>query len=255
VIMDRSGSMEDDASRLASAAETLFRELSRRSPEAWISVVTADDGCVGAGPFLAEDIGAIDQFGEGLFGTWGRYTESGLELAARAMEGSRAGGCNATAFRPDAHKAIVIISDEADQSPDGWQATLDRIQAVAPEAQISSIIGPVPEGCGSAQPGHGYAEATVATGGVSLPLCEEDWEALALELAREAAGQARDPHPLESRPLLDTLEVRVEDERVDGWSYDPATNAITFAESELPPSGSLISVRYQPWAACDGRAP
>lgn len=254
LVADRSGSMAEDLRAIGAEAERLFEALADRSPGALVSVVTRDDGCLSAGPLSPTAPESRAALAAGLLGPWGRATEAGMSLARAAFEADRPGGCNAGLRRPEARPVVVFISDEAEQSAGGWAEALDALRAAEPELQVLAVVGP-PEGCATANPGHGYLEATAATGGEAWSICAEDWSALAAALGARAAGAGTDRWTLSSPARPHTLQLRLDGRPWSRWSFDVESNTVRFDPSALPPPGATLEASYQRAEACDGAAP
>ena len=88
-------------------------------------------------------------------------------------------------------------------------------------------------------------DATVATGGAYLSICDPDWTRLAKTLALWFTA----PYVLDGAPLLESIEVFVGGASASsGWSYDDSTHEITFDDASLPAEGAELRVDY---ARCD----
>ena len=83
-----------------------------------------------------------------------------------------------------------------------------------------------------------YRELARKSGGAHAKLCDQNVERRLREFVLRAV--ARESHyQLEERPILSTLEVYVEGQRVprsrtDGWQYDPRSNALVFFGDARP---------------------
>lgn len=145
--------------------------------------------------------------------------------------------------RPDAALAVVLVSDEDDQSPGGVDALIRSLRRVKRSSPMtfSAIVAP-PGGCASAvEPGTRYLSAVSAIGGVAASVCDSDWSgslaAIADDLFRE-----RNRFVLEARAEPSSLVVTLDDVPTSAWTYDDATHAIVF---DTPPSpGVRVRIRY-----------
>lgn len=100
--------------------------------------------------------------------------------------------------------------------------------------------------------GTGYYEATVATGGQFLSICDNDW-ATHLESIATAAASPSTTFPLSQEPVVDTITVVVDGEGVEsGWSYVEAYQMVEFTEDAVPAEGAFIEISYQIQPDCDG---
>lgn len=247
--IDGSGSMQDDTARLADNARTFFQALHDLGVDARVAGVTHDDGCTNGPPVSTTEPGAEDAFTRSLDGPWGVHTESLLTVASHALEA--ADGCNAGLLRPGARTAVVVLSDEPDQSDDSWEHYVARMRAVDPHVVVSAIVGEAPDGCETAYPGFGYLEAASATGGAVLSLCAENWGPF-LELQAElVTGAPRTRFALPEPAGPGEAFVTVDGETVSGWSIDRTTHELVFEDWAMPGPGAAIAVEYPRAADCD----
>lgn len=145
--------------------------------------------------------------------------------------------------REDAALAVVVVSDEDDQSPGSVADRVRGLRRLKPSSPLSfnAIVAP-PAGCESAvEPGIRYLEAVQAIGGVAASICDENWSAHMAALADELFRPRR-RFVLEATPDLGTLEVTVDGSPAGGWSYDPAIGAVVFDTAPAP--GARVRIRY-----------
>lgn len=245
ITIDKSGSMGDDNTRLQSNAARFMADLAATGTDYQLMVVTSDFGCHNETIITPSAASPEAVFVDALNGQGGGFTEAGLSIALRALESSGPGDCNAGFQREGVQLSILLISDEPEQSPDGWEAVLNDILALSPATVISAIAGDYPGGCATAEAGAGYYEAVQATGGAYLSLCAEDWSphvAAITDISTEIPGDATDTFFLKDVPDPDTLVVLVDDQPADNWHYDAALNAIVF--DTFPPDGAEIWVTF-----------
>jgi hypothetical protein len=149
--------------------------------------------------------------------------------------------------------SIVHISDESEQSINPWDYYVNLFQPMKDDPAdviINAVAGDYPGGCGSALPGAGYWEATVATGGLFLSICSTDWGTHIQQLV-EAGMRLRDSFELSQTPVPQTIEVRIDGIPTDaGWHYDGAANAVVFAGYSIPVAGAAIEVAYHLSPVC-----
>ncbi len=114
---------------------------------------------------------------------------------------------------------------------------------------FSSIVGPL-TGCPDiGEPGTEYLAVTAAVGGVTWPICTDDWSSVLDELGLLATGLSREFF-LSRVPVPGTIEVSVEDQGVvrpfsEGadWTYDLERNSVTFT-SFTPSPLSVVTIDY-----------
>ena len=246
IYIDKSGSMGDDNERLQSNAARFMADLDATGTDYQLMVVTSDFGCHNETIITPSTASPETLFVSALDGAGGGFTEAGLSVALRAIEASGPGDCNAGFQREGVQLSVILISDEPEQSPDGWEAVLDDILAIAPGTIVSAIAGDYPGGCATAEAGVGYYEAVQATGGAYLSICATDWSphvAAISDISTEIPGDATDTFVLKDYPDPGTLIVQVDDVVVtSGWHYDPKLNAIVF--DTYPPDGAEIWVTF-----------
>jgi hypothetical protein len=124
---------------------------------------------------------------------------------------------------------------------------------------FSSIVGPEPRGCATAERGEGYLEVTDRVGGIEWSICTEDWSGLLTELGLQAAGLKREFF-LSLVPVEDSIVVTVEPREGDAvsfesgdWAYSRARNSITFA-SYVPDPLSVVNITYDVLASSQAPA-
>lgn len=190
------------------------------------------------------------------------WSEQGLEAAYRALSPPLVTSAddpstplpndgNAGFLREEAKLAIVIVSDEDDQSqrPVSFYETFFRALKGndADQLILSAIVGPedlssCPSASGS---GSRYIALANALGGVVESICTPDWT-LSLERLSHSAFGLRRSFRLSGVPS-DVAAIRVDVnglQVLSGWSYDAAQQSVVFEESAVPPAGSVIDVTY-----------
>ncbi|MGC6509286.1 MAG: choice-of-anchor D domain-containing protein [Myxococcota bacterium] len=252
--VDQSCSMDDDVSRLANNFNVFINELSNYSSDWQIMVVNGDDGCSNSGILRPQTNNYSGVFSNTIQnGGGGSYTEKLLTITSRAVENTDQNECNAGFMRPNSLLHIVMVSDEPEQSNGSWDSYLNQVIAKKgnpANVRMSSIAGDYPSGCGSADPGDGYYQASQASGGVFLSICG-DWSSPSnLQLLAEASVVA-DSYPLDHPAVGSTVEVMVNGQPVtSGWYYDSGTNSVIF-ENNPPEEGDTIKITYAVPANCD----
>jgi len=248
--VDQSGSMNDDAANLGNNFGLLVESLQINAFDYNIMIATKDSGCHNQAIITPETDDAASLFRDAATGGGGSWTEAGLTIALSALEQTGAGDCNEGFRRGGAGLAVVLISDEPEQSRESWTYYLNAIQELVPEVVFSAIAGPVPSGCPTADPGAGYWEVVDATGGVFLEICDSDWGSRLDELPTTVVlPSPTDTFPLTEAPVVDTIEVRVDGLVASGWSYSEALNAVIF--EVMPAPGAGVGIHYELAQICD----
>ncbi|MEL6343766.1 MAG: choice-of-anchor D domain-containing protein [Myxococcota bacterium] len=243
--IDKSGSMGDDNARLQNNAARFMADLDATQTEYQLMVVTSDFGCHNGTIITPNSANPVASFVSALDGQPGGFTEAGLSIALAALQASGPGDCNAGFLREDVPLSVVLVSDEPEQSPRDWREIVNDILALEADTVISAIAGDLPDGCATADPGTGYADAVSNTGGVFLSLCANDWSPhvdAITDISTEIDGDATDTFVLNDYPDPDTLIVTVDGDVVSNWSYDPDQNAIVF--DTFPEDNAEIFVTF-----------
>lgn len=253
--VDQSGSMADDQDNMISNFSAFVEQLRLLDLDWQIVISTRDTGCSNTGILTPETPNLETAFLEGVRGAGGRYTESGLVVAASAMERTVAGECNDGFIRENSKTSLVLVSDEPDQSPGSYRDYVETMLTYAPSAAVTAIVGDIPDGCtsdvGSAEPGHGYYEAAIATHGAFLSICEGDWTTYFEAIATLSATGRTDRFGLSTPPDPTTIVVTVDGVVVtEGWSYDAEGQAVVFEEGAVPESGAHVQIDYELLGDC-----
>jgi len=197
-------------------------------------------------------------------GTTGFWDEKGRAAAYTAIDLLADSSSNVGFVRPDAGMHIAVISDENDSSGDApisrdeFIDYLSNLRWSERLVSFSSIVGPV-TGCPDiGSPGTEYLDVTAAVGGITWPICSDDWTSVLDQLGFIATGLTREFY-LSKRPVVDTIEVRVIDP--DGtsfefqpdtdWSYSVVRNSVEFVEY-VPDPLAVVDIRYQVLSSLDG---
>lgn len=191
--------------------------------------------------------------------------EQGLRMAELAVTGANVapGGSNVGFLRPGAALALIVVTDEDDNSygtPDHYARVFRTAKGKGNEALVtfSTIAGSTPVGCtppgesiyyGSlADPAFRYASVSTKTGGVVGSICDASFESTLVSIA-EALNTLRRVFPLTLKPLLSSLTVKVNgvvvpQNPITGWQYRLETNSIVFLGTYIPPPGAIIRLEY-----------
>jgi hypothetical protein len=264
--LDRSGSMSDDNALVVANFGTFINTLVGLDADYHVAVGVEDDGCVlGSDAYIDNTFSASDA--ESTFetmadiyltlGTYGANTERGFSLAEAALKSENigSGGCNEGFYREGAKLSIVHVSDEPEQSVNPYTYYVSLFQGMKADPDdvvIHAVAGDIPDGCGSASAGTGYYEATVATGGLFLSICAEDWGSH-LESIAEGSVSVNDSFELTQLPVPETIEIQVDGIRTTtGWEYDASINSIVFDRDHIPAGGSTVEVEYSLMPDCEG---
>jgi len=247
--IDRSCSMNDDAMSLANNFSSFIGAIDKYTSGWKIGVVTGDSGCYNT------VIESTTPNYENLFSSAvmvnnkGFYTEMLLTLVKNALQAESS--CNAGFSRPGAITHAIMVSDEPEQSPGSWSSLVTNMQALVADPKmlkLSAIAGDYPAGCGTADPGTGYYEATMATGGEFLSICS-NWSKN-VEVLAQASLEGLLDFELSETPAPDSIVVKVDGATwLADWHYDAGTNSIVF-DIEVT-QGASVEVEYGKLVECD----
>ncbi len=178
--------------------------------------------------------------------------EAGLGAAKLALSTPLVDHENAGFLRFDASLAVIIVSDEEDQSdgPVESYATFFRnIKGDENLVSVSAIAGDVPNGCPTADAGARYQMAALSLNGQFESICAQSWTNMLMNIGFDAFTR-RTSWPLSREAEPGTITVRVGGATVpqgatDGWTYDAASNSVAFHGNGVPPDGASIEITYQ----------
>ncbi len=179
--------------------------------------------------------------------------EAGLQAARLALDVPIINNENAGFLRPDARLAVIMVSDEEDQSPGSVNLYVDFFRNIKGFANpqlvsVSAIAGDVPSGCSTAEAGQRYHDAAAQLNGQFESICTASWSQMLMNIGLDVFT-LRTAWTL-SRPAdPSTISVRVDGVVVpqngtNGWTFDAASNTLTFHGNQIPDPGSTIEVQY-----------
>jgi hypothetical protein len=294
-VMDETGSMTTKLQNIANNAVTFFQTAADYSLDFRMGVVDVNDAnngvfCTGTAQSADHFLGPADlaAFQACAIQPWGGGVQEG------GMEHGITQGYNAVVshlpranqpdrIRPDAHLAIIYVTDErAQELTDAcgggggpWTnydpvclssvvgPTVDLLHGVSnPEGvgRAHSIIGPPPASCPDAiQVGQGYLDITNATGGQVHSICTPNMLDPMLRILEDIISSASVvvlPH----RPISLSLAVAKEDKTVQpselvalprsrtaGFDYSAASNGVVFIGQDFSQLPYELVVGYDRW--------
>jgi len=247
-VVDQSASMDDDRQRIVDNLAHLVDTLDSAGLSWQAMVVSDDDGCSNTGVVGSTSSAAVATLQDGVYGPSGWHAESLLSVAVAALEQSE-GGCNAGFVRSEAKTLVVAISDEADHSDADPEALVSMMRAHAETVALVAIVGDVPDGCETADPGLGYVSAADYSGGEVLSICDTDWSDHFDVVVDLAAAEPTDTVSLSYDPDPDTIVVEIDGVETAAWTYDDAENVVILDEE--PEAGAYVEITYIVKDSCD----
>ncbi|MDY7230879.1 vWA domain-containing protein [Hyalangium rubrum] len=189
--------------------------------------------------------------------------ELGLRMMELALSEPNRGGPNAGFLRPNAALAVIVVTDEDDNSygePTYYTRFLRSLKGPGNEnlSSLSIIGGTTPDGCfppgeenyfgGRADPAFRYSAVATRTGGIIGSICDISFENTLVKIAA-ALNTLRRVFPLSLKPDPATLTVRVNGtlvprDVVNGWQYREETQSVTFLGNYVPPPGAVLRFEY-----------
>ena len=270
LVIDSSGSMEEEQERLARNFEAFIQAFVDARVDYHVGVITTDLRNQEQAGHLLGDVryitpetpDAADVFAANVMvGTNGSGLEMGLEAAALALSEPLVSTYNAGFLRDGASLSVVAFSDEDDMSPGSVDDYLnffaslkgDRAYRDHTLMNVSAVVGDVPYGCvapdgtGEASAGTRYYFAAQATDGVTASICAGDFTPIVEALGLDLSG-LREEFPLTRCARPETLEVIVEgrlEEQGVAYTYLPERRAIHFQPGWVPGPEETIQISYE----------
>ena len=275
-VVDDSGSMQDEQNSLSQNFQSFISFADGLGIDYQVGVITTEVqnasvagilwGCQGFNPIIrSSDANRVQAFecaarvtnppnGNQRPNPGGSDTqEAGLQAARLALDVPNVSGANAGFLRPDARLAVIIVSDEDDQSSGSVNLYVDFFRNLKgfrnPQlVSVSAIAGDVPNGCSTADAGVRYEAATSALRGQFESICSTSWNRLLQDIGLGVFA-LRSSWTLSRPATPSTIRVTIDGQVVpqsstNGWTYDAASNSVSFNGSAVPPAGARIEVAY-----------
>ncbi|MBU1429221.1 hypothetical protein KKF91_01545 [Myxococcota bacterium] len=166
------------------------------------------------------------------------------------------GGFNRGFLRDEAALELIFVSDEDDYSPGTLNFYVDFFKNLKgfrndglfhAHAIVGARNGSASACSGSggeADAGQRYVEVSRRTNGRVFSICDDDFGAPLRDIGERAFGL-----PVQfflSRPAeRASVQVSVDGQPAEGWSYDQESNSVIFEEGAVPQPGQTIVVRYE----------
>ena len=256
-VIDSSGSMSEEQAALGTNFSAFIQEFITKDVDFKMGITTTDmtngrDGLMVAGSDVkltsaaaaADSVQFMEDFKRMVkVGISGSGYEKGLAASEAFMLR------NAASFiRPEAYLAVVIVSDEEDQSPkspEEYAAILKSYKSQAGLVKMYSIVDKTLSNTGSTGISTGfqrYADATLATAGVVSDI-REDFHQVLTEMG-DSIINLLDSFALAHTAIPGSIRVYVDGQEVSNFSYDDSSRSIKFDNGYLPPVGSEVKVNY-----------
>ena len=255
-VIDNSGSMADEQHALGVNFNAFIQDFIHRNVDFRMAITTTDTTSRNNGLMVSGSLEKLnsqaaqsnptrfmDDFRNMVkVGTRGSGSEKGLEASEGFMN-----RYSQTFLRPEAYLAVVIISDEEDQSPKSPTEYTDYLKSFKSEAGLVKVYSIVDvnrtnSGNGIATGYERYAKASQSTAGVVGNIRDDFYHVL--NSMGESLINLLDSFALADEPIQGTLKVKINGVEVNDYTYDSASHSIKFDQGSLPPVGAEIEVSY-----------
>lgn len=257
-IIDNSGSMSDEQSALGSNFSAFINEFIDKNVDFKMAITTTDTsssskkGNMVAGSDTkltsARAQANPNQFKSDFrnlvkVGINGSGAEKGLEASEGFMQ-----KYSRSWVRSDAYLAVVVISDEEDQSSktvSGYTNYLKSFKASEGLVKVYSVVDVNNTNCcqnGVATGSARYKDASNKTAGLIADI-RDDFHNVLTDMG-DSIINLLDSFALASEPVAGSLKVYVNGVQTTNYTYDSVTHSIKFHQNSLPPVGAEIKVTY-----------
>jgi hypothetical protein len=281
-VVDDSTSMESEQQLVADGFEAFISTIEDTNINFQVGVVTTDMDAanpdrgtlIGDPAFITPEDDYVALFEDRVrVGVDGSDQEKGLAAALDALSEPKASGVNDGFLRKDAVLSIIFVSDEDDCSDEDRLASgdgrscydeedelvavkdyIDAFKALKADTNgrvlASGIVGPdVSENCPDTWPGHRYQATSQGLGGIIGSICDSDYSDIMDQMGLAVSGVLT-VFQLSYVPLLETLEVAIDDELIpedpdQGWTFDDEYYTIRFDGDVVPERGTTVTVTYE----------
>jgi len=255
-IVDNSCSMNDKQTQLANNFDTFMNVFIASGIDYHIGFATTDSGDMEGTlitPSTVDASGAVADIIDDI-GTAGYAIEKGIDNAYDGLQTGSDFGPGSTFWRTDSKLIVIFVSDEEDSSsttPTTFKNYVVALKGSVDYVTAHAVAGDYPGGCttnGGAQEGYIYYTVVNELNGSFLSICADDWGTPMETLAHDSI--LKNTFTLTKDAIEDTLYVEVNGVGSTEWTYDPATNSISFNDGHTPPHGATIYVSYNPISEC-----
>jgi hypothetical protein len=171
---------------------------------------------------------------------------SGYEKGLEASEGFMS-KYSATWVRPDAYLAVVVLSDEEDQSSKTVEFYTDKLKSYKNEAGLVKVytiadVMKTNSGSGITTGADRYIEASNRTAGVVANIRDDFHQSLSA--MGDSIINLLDSFALGSDPVAGSLKVYVNGVQSSDYTFDAVSRSIKFDAGHVPPIGAEVKVTY-----------
>lgn len=271
-VVDDSGSMYTHQANLATNVHQFTAEIVQyQILDYHIGVITSDMASYYRGGRLVGNPRYVDKTTPDassvlarnlLVGDNGDWNEKMFDPVVAALSDPLLNGFNAGFYRPNAHLALVFITDTEDQSnitTDRFfdfilnlkQRDLDQLSAYA--AIVPSHVTDCKREASTDYP-HRIEDILQRLKGISFSLCDPDFGYKLSSIGSNIRDRVASFIPLNRVPVVDTIEVKygsqiIPQDSLKGWSYNPARVGLNLGPElklEPEPDGTQMEVTFIP---------
>jgi hypothetical protein len=255
-IIDNSGSMRSEQESIAINFNYFIQDFIDKDIDFKMGITTTDTRAAHKGLMVTgseEKLNSVaakenpDQFIQDFktlinVGTRGSGHEKGLEASEGFMQ-----RYSASFVRSDAYLAVVIVSDEEDQSPKTPSEYADYLKSFKTAAGLIKIYSIVDteltsSGSGITTGFERYAKASSETAGTVSNIRDDFYHSLTA--MGDSLMNLLDSFALENTPVDGSIKVYVDGVFNTNYTYDAVSRSIKFDANHLPPVGAEIKVQY-----------
>lgn len=257
-IIDNSGSMSDEQTALGSNFSAFINEFIDKNVDFKMAITTTDTSSsskkgamvYGSDTKLTSAKAQANptQFKKDFqnlvkVGTSGSGSEQGLAASEGFMQ-----KYSSSWVRSDAYLAVVVISDEEDQSSKSvasYTNYLKSFKGTEGLVKVYSVVDVNNTNCcqnGIATGSERYKEASNKTAGLIADI-RDDFHNVLTDMG-DSIINLLDSFALAGKPVAGSLKVYVNGVLATNYTYDDATHSIKFHQNSLPPVGAEIKVTY-----------
>ncbi len=260
-LIDQSCSMEEDNQDTLSAGIPAFFGKLRELSDWQLAQINSSSGCLNGVVYDGSTPLAESRFSDGAFRDLfdpdfptEEESERLFEMATRALNETRTGGCNDGFLREGSLLHIVVASDEREQSTTSWRTHLENFRSFVDHpdlVRVSAIVDktPNPPCAANGQGNTGYYDMAIETNGAVVDICTSNWGNQLPSLAEDVLEGVRS-YNLQNRAVRSSIRVEVNGGPTDAFSYTDEARTVTILDPPVG-QGDTVTISYAIAATCD----
>ena len=263
-VIDDSKSMEDEQAALGTNFSSFIDEFLVKNVDFKMAVTTTDCSSatrkgktvVGSDVKLTSEKAKLDpeQFKADFrslvnVGVAGSGNERGIQAFEEFMIKDQSATKVNKFIREDAYLAVVILSDEEDQSPKSVEEYINNLKALKKTDGLVKVYTVVDVNNTNVSTSTGiktgsarYKLASQNTAGVALNIRDDFHKSLS-DMGEQIINLLNS-FALANQPVAGSLKVYVSDKLASDYVYDAVSRSIKFNQNALPPVGAVVKVTY-----------